>query len=174
MTDLLYPIGKFILNGFPDKNERKLMIGSLSDLPEKVKTAAKQLPGEWLEMPYREGDWTARQVIHHLSDSHMNAYIRFKLALTENTLVIRPYNQDEWAKLPDVRLTPVEVSISLLESIHKRWVILLSVMTEDDFKKKYIHPESGEVSLAEVLALYDWHGRHHLAHINSVLKISNH
>jgi DinB superfamily len=170
MINLQYPVGKFNLKEFPDKKTRKLLIQSLSDLPGKVKETVQSFDNNLLDVPYREGGWTARQVIHHLPDSHMNAFIRFKLTLTESTPVIRPYNQDEWAKLPDVKNTPVEVSISLLESIHKRWVVLLNSMEENDFRKKYIHPESGEVSLAEVLALYEWHGRHHLAHITSVVK----
>ncbi len=168
MKDLQYPVGKFELNTFPDPKKRTSLIKSIAGLPDNLKILVKILNNEQLDKPYREGGWTARQVIHHLPDSHLNAYIRFKLALTEDTPVIRPYKQGAWAELPDVMKTPVEVSINLLESIHKRWVILLNAMTEDDFRKKYIHPESGEVSLGEVLAHYEWHGRHHLAHIASV------
>lgn len=168
MKDLQYPVGKFELTVFPNQKERKILIKSVAELPGKLKSVVKEFGHEHLEIPYREGGWTARQVIHHLADSHMNAYIRFKLALTEDTPVIRPYNQEEWAKLPDVKSTPVDVSINLLESIHQRWTVLLNSMSENDFRKKYIHPESGEVSLGEVLALYEWHGRHHLAHITSL------
>ncbi len=168
MNDLQYPVGKFELTVFPNQKERKILIKSVSELSGKLKLVVKEFSQKELEKPYREGGWTARQVVHHLADSHMNAYIRFKLALTEDTPVIRPYKQKEWAKLPDVKSTPVDVSVNLLESIHKRWTVLLNAMSENDFRKKYIHPESGEVSLGEALALYEWHGRHHLAHIVSV------
>ncbi len=171
MNDLQYPVGKFELTVFPNQKDQKTLIKSVAELPGKLKSVVKEFSLEQLEIPYREGGWTSRQVIHHLADSHMNAYIRFKLALTEDTPVIRPYNQEEWAKLPDVKSTPVDVSINLLESIHQRWTVLLNAMSENDFRKKYIHPESGEVSLGEVLALYEWHGRHHLAHIASVKNI---
>ncbi len=168
MKDLQYPIGKFSIDKFPDRKERQILIKSISLLPAKLNSVVSKMSEKQLNQPYREGGWTARQVIHHLPDSHMNAYIRFKLALTEDIPVIRPYDQDGWAKLPDYKLTPVEMSVSLLSLIHKRWVILLKTMNENDFKRKYLHPESGEMTLAEVLAHYDWHGRHHLAQIKSV------
>ena len=168
MNDLQYPVGKFELSVFPSQKERKILIKNIAELPGKLKLVVKELSPKLFDKPYREGGWTARQVIHHLPDSHMNAYIRFKLALTEDTPVIRPYSQGEWAKLPDVKSTLIDVSIDLLESIHRRWTDLLNAMSEKDFRKKYIHPESGEVSLGEALAHYEWHGRHHLAHIASV------
>jgi DinB superfamily len=123
---------------------------------------------EQLNTPYRDRGWTVRQVIHHVPESHMNAYIRFKLALTENEPTIKPYDETAWAETADVRETPLEVSLVLLENLHKRWVVLLQSMSDADFSKQFRHPELGVVPLEKNLALYAWHGKHHTAHITSL------
>jgi hypothetical protein len=126
-----------------------------------------------LNTPYREGGWTVRQVIHHVPDSHMNAYIRFKLALTEHEPTIKPYEEAAWAELSDTRDTPIEVSLALLENLHARWVILLRSMSEADFAKQFRHPALGVVPLEKNVALYAWHCRHHLAHITALRERQN-
>ncbi len=121
-----------------------------------------------MNTPYREGGWTLRQVIHHVPESHMNAYIRFKLALTETDPAVKAYDEAAWAKTTDVAATPLEVSFALLENLHKRWVILLESMSEADFQKTFRHPELGLVPLERNLALYAWHGKHHVGHLTSL------
>ena len=123
---------------------------------------------EQLNTPYRDGGWTVRQVIHHASDSHLNAYIRFKLALTESEPTIKPYDEAAWAELSDTRDTPIEVSLSMLENLHERWVRLIGAMSAADFARQFRHPELGLVPLEKNLALYAWHGKHHAAHITSL------
>ena len=125
-----------------------------------------------MSRPYREGGWTVRQVIHHLPDSHLNSYIRFKLALTENEPTIKPYQEDRWAELADSRVTPIETSLSLLDSLHQRWILLLRSFTAADWKKTFRHPELGVLTLDKTVALYAWHGKHHVAHITA-LRTSN-
>ena len=141
---------------------------SNEETPEKLRAAVQDLNEEQLDTPYRPGGWTIRQVIHHLPDSHMNSYVRFKLALTENTPAIKTYDEAKWAELDDSKDTPVEVSLNLLESLHKRWVVLLRSMSEKDFHRSVNHPEWGEIKLDRMLALYSWHCRHHLAHITTL------
>jgi DinB superfamily len=121
-----------------------------------------------LDTPYRDGGWTVRQVVHHVPESHMNAYIRFKLALTENEPTIKPYDEAAWAELSDVHETPIEVSLALVDNLHDRWVRVLRSMSDADFLKQFRHPELGVVSLEKNLALYAWHGKHHVAHIASL------
>jgi hypothetical protein len=121
-----------------------------------------------LDTPYRDGGWTVRQVVHHVPESHMNAYIRFKLALTEDDPTIKPYDEAAWAELPDVPETPIEISLALLEALHSRWVTMLHLMSDADFLKQFRHPERGVVTLEMNLALYAWHGKHHVAHITSL------
>ncbi|MDE3188037.1 MAG: putative metal-dependent hydrolase, partial [Acidobacteriota bacterium] len=120
-----------------------------------------------LDTPYREGGWTARQVVHHVADSHANAYVRFKLSLTEDWPTVKPYDEAAWAKLPDSRL-PIDASLSLIAALHARWVALLESLTAEDFRKGYIHPELGRQDLATALAIYEWHSRHHTAHITGL------
>jgi hypothetical protein len=136
-------------------------------LPERLKAAVNGLDEEQLDTSYREEGWTIRQVVHHLGDSHMNAYIRYKLALTEDWPTIKPYDEKAWASLPDSRL-PIDDSLALITALHQRWVELLETMNDDDFRKGYAHPEHGRQNLAKVLAMYDWHSRHHTAHITSL------
>jgi hypothetical protein len=133
-----------------------------------LRAAAAGLNEDQLSTPYRDGGWTLRQVIHHVPDSHMNAYIRFKLALTENAPTVKAYDEAAWAELADTRDTPIEVSLALLENLHERWVGLLRSMSEADFQKQFRHPDLGLVPLERNLALYAWHGKHHVAHITSL------
>ena len=135
-----------------------------------MRAAVNGLSKEQLDTPYREGGWTVRQVVHHVPDSHLNAYTRFKLALTENEPTIKPYAEDRWAELADTRSTPIETSLMLLDSLHDRWVRLLRSLQPEDWKKSFRHPELGLVSLEKNLSLYAWHGRHHVAHVTELRK----
>jgi uncharacterized damage-inducible protein DinB len=130
----------------------------------------KGLTDEQLDTPYRSGGWTVRQVVHHVPDSHLNSYVRFKLALTEDNPTIKPYEEGRWAELSDSNSTPVEVSLTLLESLHDRWVRLLRSLTPEQWKRTFRHPELGEMTLEKTLALYAWHGKHHVAHITELRK----
>jgi uncharacterized damage-inducible protein DinB len=143
-------------------------MAEIAEAPANLSAAIAGLNDEQLNTPYRDGGWTVRQVIHHVPDSHMNAYIRFKLALTEVEPTIKPYDEAAWAELSDTRNTPIEVSLTLLESLHARWVVLLQSMTDADFQKQFRHPERGVVTLEMNLAMYAWHGKHHAAHITSL------
>ncbi len=168
LNKLRYPIGKFSPPKEITTSAIKNFIKTIEETPEKLRAAVQDLNEEQLDTPYRPGGWTIRQVIHHLPDSHMNSYVRFKLALTENTPAIKTYDEAKWAELDDSKDTPIEVSLNLLESLHKRWVVLLRSMSEKDFHKTVNHPEWGEIKLDRMLALYAWHCRHHLAHITTL------
>ena len=162
-----YPIGKFQFNGEITSSIIKGWINEIEVLPGLLRDTVDYLDNEQLDTPYRVGGWTVRQVIHHLADSHLNAYIRFKLALTEEKPVIKPYDEAKWAELSDYRL-PIDISLSLLEALHTRWANLLQSLSPTDLEKSFVHPDSGEVSLGENIGIYAWHGRHHLAHITSL------
>jgi uncharacterized damage-inducible protein DinB len=166
--DLRYPIGKFVPPVEIAERQREALISEIEILPANLRKSVAKLDDEQLDTPYRENGWTIRQLVHHLPDSHMNSYARFRLALTEDSPTIKPYREDAWANLPDARSAPVELSLNLLEALHGRWVILLRAMSEDQFTRVFEHPEVGQMSLACALALYAWHGRHHLAHIKSL------
>jgi uncharacterized damage-inducible protein DinB len=168
MADLRYPIGPFTPDANPTPELRARHIEQIAAAPRRFREAITGLNKQQFDTPYREGGWTVRQVVHHVPDSHLNAYIRCKLALTENVPTIKPYNEDAWAKLKDSELTPIEVSLNLLESVHLRWVTLLKSLQPDDYKRKLNHPESGVQTIDHILALYDWHGRHHTAHITGL------
>jgi uncharacterized damage-inducible protein DinB len=168
MTDLRYPIGKFHFDGPPTEEQRKKFIDDIAQSPAKLRAAVKGLSDQQLDTPYRPGGWTVRQVVHHVPDSHLNAYVRFKLALTEEEPIIKPYAEDRWAQLSDTQATPVEVSLTMLDSLHDRWVRLLRSLKPEEWKRTFRHPELGLVSLEKNLALYGWHGRHHVAHITSL------
>ncbi len=167
VDDLRYPIGQFKPALTTTPEQRVEHIAVLRALPDRLSEAVDALDDAQLDTPYREGGWTVRQVVHHVADSHLNSYARFKLALTEEEPTIKPYDEGAWAVLPDSR-TPVDVSLTLTWALHERWVALLESMTEKDFKKKFIHPERGFQDLATTLALYDWHSRHHTAHITTL------
>jgi uncharacterized damage-inducible protein DinB len=165
--DLRYPIGKFDKNFDPTPETRAAFIETISDLPVKLADAVKGLDEEQLDTPYRPEGWTLRQTVHHVADSHINSLCRFKLALTEDEPpTIRPYYEDRWAELADSKM-PVEVSLAIVEGVHRRWTALLESMTDEDFAREFIHPETGTWTLDKVLALYAWHSRHHTAHITS-------
>jgi hypothetical protein len=168
MSDPRFPIGKFHYEGPPSDEQRAKFIADIAQTPIELRAAVAGLSEPQLDTPYREGGWTLRQVAHHVPDSHMNAYIRFKLALTEDEPTIKPYAEDRWAELEDTRATPVEVSLALLESLHQRWVELLRSLEPSDWKRQFRHPEMGVVPLEKNVALYSWHGRHHVAHITEL------
>ena len=170
MEDLSYPIGKFTPEPELTDAKRIALINEIADAPAALREAVHGLTKPQLDTPYRPDGWTVRQVVHHLHDSHMNSYMRFRLALTENEPTIKPYNQSEWAKLPDAASADVEISLKLLENLHHRWVFLLGSMKPDDFKRSFRHPESGLQKLDATLQLYAWHGKHHVAHITSLRK----
>lgn len=167
MTDPRYPTGRFIAPESPTPNLRTKAIEVIAETPPRLREAAHGLDEDQLDTPYREGGWTLRQVIHHLPDSHLNAYIRTKLALTEPGPVIKPYDEAAWATLADNTAVPIDVSLDLLDALHRRWVSLLRSMAEDDFRREYVHPESGRHTLDYLVALYAWHGPHHVAHITA-------
>ncbi|MBI4641727.1 MAG: bacillithiol transferase BstA [Candidatus Tectomicrobia bacterium] len=168
MTDLRYPIGEFKIEGDITHEQRQKLIDEIASTPAKVRSAVERLSQEQLDTPYRPGGWTVRQVVHHLADSHLNSYTRFRLALTEEEPTIKPYDQARWAELDDARMAPVEISLALLEALHRRWVLLLRSLTPGDFARTFLHPELGIVTLDATLRLYEWHGRHHTAHITSL------
>ena len=168
LDDLRYPIGRFSPPATSVAGIRAAHIQTVRLLPERLRAAVAGLNDVQLDTPYREGGWTVRQVVHHLADSHAVAYIRCKLALTEDWPTIKPYDEAAWAKLADSRLLPVDVSLALIDALHARWVALLESLSEEDFQKGYNHPERGRVNLAKALAMYDCHSRHHTAHITGL------
>ena len=167
---LRYPTGRFKRPSRPlETGERRQMIDTIERGPAAFRDAIRGLSDAQLDTPYRPGGWTVRQVVHHVHDSHMNAFIRFKLALTEDTPTIKPYDEAAWAKLSDARDTPIETSLTLLSALHERWVGLLRAMSSTDFSRKLNHPEwDAPLSLDSMLALYAWHGPHHTAHVTSL------
>jgi uncharacterized damage-inducible protein DinB len=166
--DLRYPIGPFTWDETAATAQRQLYINQLEEAPAKLRAAVEGLNSQQLDTPYRPGGWTVRQVVHHLPDSHLNAYVRFKLAVTENEPVVKTYEQQLWAELPDAKGAPIDMSLTLLDSLHKRFVLFLKSMKPADFARKFHHAELGEVSLEWNLAQYAWHGRHHIAQITSL------
>jgi hypothetical protein len=168
MTDLRYPIGKFTYDGPPTEDQKKRFLDDITHAPAHMRAAVKGLSDQQLDTPYRPEGWTVRQVAHHVPDSHLNAYIRTKLALTEDEPTIKPYAEDRWAQLADTQATPVEVSLALLDSLHDRWIRLLRSLKPEDWKRTFRHPDLGPMSLEKNLALYAWHGRHHVAHVTTL------
>jgi uncharacterized damage-inducible protein DinB len=168
LDDLRYPIGRFSTPASSLPGVRAAHIQTLRLLPARLRAAVSGLSDSQIDTPYREGGWTVRQVVHHVADSHANCYIRFKLALTEDWPTVKPYDEAAWANLADSRRLPLDVSLALIEGLHGRWVGLLESLPDEDFQKGYDHPELGRQNLARVLALYDWHSRHHTAHITSL------
>jgi hypothetical protein len=164
LDDLRYPVGKFHLKAVSTAAERSAQIETLRLLPEGLRAAVNGLNDAQLDTPYRDGGWTVRQVIHHFADSHANSYVRFKLALTEDCPTIKPYDEAAWARLPDSRM-PIAPSLDFVTGLHARLVALLQSMSDGDFQRGFNHPERGRMTLGANLALYDWHSRHHVAHI---------
>jgi hypothetical protein len=169
-VDERYPIGKFVYEKKTDDKQRNLFVLEIELAPLNLREAIKGLSENQIDTPYREGGWTLRQVVHHLPDSHINAFVRFKLALTEDNPTVKTYDEKKWAELRDYSNTPIDVSLNLFDNLHKRWNILIKSMKPDDFQKSYVHPELGKVDLDWVLAQYAWHGKHHVAHITSLRK----
>lgn len=167
LDSLRFPIGHPQLPTAPlTPAERTGYLQQLAELPAQLTAAARRVGGERLQLPYRPGGWTGRQVIHHVADSHLNAYVRFRLALTEDNPTIKPYEEAAWAELPDVAATPITVSLALLESLHSRWVTLLHHLDEAQWQRTFYHPGNQKTStLDQTLVLYAWHGWHHVAHI---------
>lgn len=167
--DERYPIGTFHFEGEINNKVIEQWISEIEALPASIRNVVKNLTDEQLDTPYRNGGWTIRQVVHHVPDSHMNAYIRFKWALTEDNPLIKPYDESKWADLSDYKL-PIEVSLSMLANVHTRMVELLRNLTNEELQKTFIHPESGQTTLAKNIGMYAWHGNHHLAHITTLCK----
>jgi uncharacterized damage-inducible protein DinB len=165
---LRYPIGRFAPKESYTQHEIKSFIDQIEDLPGKVETVIKNFSAQQFEQCYREGGWTARQVLHHLADSHTNAYIRFKWTLTEDTPTIKAYNEKAWAETPETALDPI-LSVNFLKTLHVKWVALLKLLEPEDLRRAFIHPETkNHVSLERLIALYAWHGEHHLGHLKII------
>ena len=167
-TDLRYPIGKFAAPAASTPDDRRRRIDEIAGLPGALRAAVDGLSPQQLDTPYRPGGWTVRQVVHHVPDSHINAYVRLRVALTEREPTIRPYEEARWAELEDARTLPPDVSLALLDALHDRWVTLLRALPDDAWSRTLVHPESGRHDLDWLLALYAWHGRHHVAHVTSL------
>ena len=162
---LRYPIGKYVPQPFSDAQKEKWLL-DLKFLPSELETAVQDLDEHQLQTPYREGGWTVQQLVHHVADSHMNAYIRFKLGLTEDNPTIKGYEEKEWAMLPDVEGVPINVSLTLLHALHRRWVAAIENLDQKDWERTVFHPEhQREMQLWFLLGMYAWHGKHHTQHI---------
>jgi hypothetical protein len=166
--DLRYPIGRFRRPASLTPDERSAATAALAETPARLREAVAGLAPTQLDTPYRPGGWTVRQLVHHVPDSHLNAYVRCKLALTEDEPTIRPYYEDRWAQLPESRSAPLAPSLALLESLHQRWDLVLREMAPADWERTLVHPESGRQSVEQLIALYVWHGRHHVAHVTEL------
>lgn len=168
-TDPRYPVGKF-RRSEADVSNHEAAIATIAALPHNLRSAVAGLTPQQLDTPYREGGWTVRQLVHHLADSHMNAVIRVRLALTEDWPTVKPYNEKLWAELDDAKTAPLDSSLGLLDGLHTRWSTLLRSLRQEQWQRGFTHPENGRQSIAEATALYDWHCRHHLAHITELRK----
>ena len=168
--DPRYPIGKYAPPQEATPALRQQAISAIAEAPAKLRAAVKGLNEEQLNTPYRDGGWTVRQVAHHVPDSHMNAYVRFRLALTEQEPTIKPYEEARWAELADAKSAPIDVSLALLDSLHDRWVRLLRSLKAEDFARTFRHPDHGVRTVDWLLFLYAWHGRHHTAHVTELRK----
>lgn len=177
MTDLeqlRYPVGRFERLKSPlDRAARPALIDTIEQTPAMFRSLINGRTDAQLDTPYRPGGWTVRQVVHHVPDSHMNAYIRMKFAMTEDAPAIKAYDEAKWAELPEARTGPADMSVTLLDALHRRWVMFLRALTDDEFANVYVHPELGPVRIDEALALYAWHCRHHAGHIKKGLGISD-
>jgi hypothetical protein len=169
LTDLRYPIGNFAYDGAMTDARRAGCVARIAAAPAALRAAVAGLSDAQLDTTYRPGGWTVRQVVHHVPDSHLNAYVRIRLALTEDTPTIKPYEEARWAELPDARTLPVETSLALLEGLHTRWVGLLGGLGAADGARQFHHPEHGRlITVDELIAMYAWHGEHHVAHVTSL------
>ncbi|MGH9875678.1 MAG: YfiT family bacillithiol transferase [Pyrinomonadaceae bacterium] len=166
--DLRYPIGEFKYETPLNDDTRQACIAKIEETPARMRAAVAGLNEEQLDTAYRPEGWTVRQVVHHVPESHLTSYIRFKLAITEDEPTIKPYFEDRWAKLDDARQAPIALSLDLLDALHGRWIWFLRSLKQADFQRAYLHPELGTVSLDKAVALYAWHGPHHVAQITSL------
>ena len=163
--DLRYPVGPCEWPAEVSAEEKRQHLRDIAELPAKLRSAVAGLAPQHLDIPYREGGWTIRQIVHHIPDSHLNSYVRFKLALTENQPTIKPYDESRWAELPEARTAPIEVSLDMVDALHRRWSLMLENMTDADFERSILHPEIGALKLKSMVAGYGWHCRHHVAQI---------
>jgi uncharacterized damage-inducible protein DinB len=171
MEDLRYPIGQFEWDGVAiSPTHIEEWIAQINVAPVRLRAAVEHLSAEQLDTPYRPGGWTVRQVVHHVPDSHLNSYVRFRLALTESEPTIRPYDEARWAELSDARTAPIEMSLNLLSALHERWTTLMGAFEPSDWSRTFRHPALGVMTLERATALYAWHGRHHVAQITSLGK----
>jgi hypothetical protein len=170
LYSLRFPIGDFVKPDHLTPKDLQRAIAVIAALPENLRAAVDGLSDEQLDTRYRDGGWMVRQLVHHVADSHMNAYVRMRLALTEDWPTIKPYDEAKWAELEDARTLPVDISLSLLESLHRRWVTLLESLGEAEWARGYVHPEMGRLPLGVVAAMYSWHSRHHIAHVTELRK----
>jgi hypothetical protein len=168
MNNQQYPIGKYVEQPFSEKQLQE-WLNDIRFLPENLEHAVLNLDEAQLETPYRDGGWTVKQLVHHVADSHMNAYIRFKLGLSEENPMIKPYNQDAWAQMPDTKNLPINLSFTILHAVHRRWYEILINITPEQWNRTVVHPEyNKQMTLWYLLGMYAWHSRHHTAHINSL------
>lgn len=165
MSDLRYPIGPYVPGLPPDVDERGRLLVDLAEVPNRIRAAVVDLSGRELDTPHRPGGWTVRQVVHHLADAQMNWYLRTKLALTEDEPLVKRYSEVQWADLPDARRAPVEMSLVLLDGLHQRWIQLFKGLTEEQWKRKMVHPDRGIFVIDAALPMHVWHGQHHTAQI---------
>lgn len=169
MSDALrYPVGRFVFDETGGPAARSAAIATIRQFPQALRAAAGTLDEAQLATPYRDGGWTARQVIHHVADSHVNAYVRTRWLLTEDRPTLKAYDEKAWAELPDAALSPIEPSLTLVDAAHQRWATLLESLPEDVFAREIVHPERGPMSLDKLVQMYAWHGRHHIAHLELV------
>lgn len=168
MSDYKYPIGKFEFQAGSDSGQKQQWIDEIAEAPANLRRALAGLNDGQLDTPYRDGGWTVRQLVHHVADSHINSYVRFRLALTEDAPLITLYEEKEWAELADAKTLPVDVSLMLLDALHIRWIALLRSLDGAGFARTFTHPAMGPVTVDKALQLYSWHGRHHIAHITSL------
>jgi uncharacterized damage-inducible protein DinB len=168
MDDPRYPVGRYKAPPEVSPEQRREWIAQIAEAPARLRAAVEGLDEGQLDTPYRDGGWTVRQVVHHVPESHMNAYVRFKLALTEDSPVIKTYEEAEWAALDDVRQTPIELSLTLLDALHARWLTVLDSLDESQWQRTFRHSEWGAIRIDQTLGLYAWHGRHHVAHVTGL------
>lgn len=166
--DLRYPIGKLVRRPAIDAATREQLIADIEQLPAELRAAVQGLSDAQLDTPYRDGGWTVRQVVHHLADSHMNAFIRMRLTVTEDNPTIKPYEENDWAQLADSRHGGIELSLPLLDTLHRRWIIFLRSLDAAAFDRPLTHPDIGPLKLHDLLQIYGWHCRHHLGHITAL------
>jgi uncharacterized damage-inducible protein DinB len=167
MIDLRYPVGERPQQISYSSREREVLIQTIEDAPENLARAVADFSISQLETPYREGGWTVREVVHHMADSHINGFVRMKLALTEDTPTVSTYERNEWPKLADSRM-PIDASVMLLTALHARWTVLLRSIPDQDWIRGFRNPQTGLITLEQALAIYDWHSRHHVAHITGL------